>query len=117
MKHDMEIMQLARHNQAIAKIETRIRALREHLARPPVRDAHSALPLTFTSGHFDTWQRWVEQELARLNIKLARCRADREEFIDNARQAFGRKEVTAALLQRETEKHHKLQQKKAEDAQ
>lgn len=116
MQHDAEMAQLAQHNRSVADIEQRILSLRQQLARSPSHDPQNALPLALTSGHFDTWQRWVEQELSTLNIKLARRRAEREEFIENARQAFGRKEATSALLQRQTDETRQRQQKKDHEA-
>lgn len=116
MKHDAEMMALQHHNRAVWEIEERIRSLRQQMARVPASDVQATLPLAFTSGHFDTWQRWVEQELSKLNIELARCRAKREDYIANARVAFGRKKATEALLQRQAEQNRQLQQKKAEEA-
>ncbi len=47
----------------------------------------------FLSGHDQTWLRWKEERMARLNNRLARLRADHEMQKEKAALAFGKLEA------------------------
>lgn len=98
LQHDAAMAALARHNRDIEDLESCISDLRGRLYAAPASGSEDALPLSLTSGHYGTWQRWVERELTKLNSDLARARAERDTFVRNARQAFGRKSATDALV-------------------
>lgn len=78
-----------------------LQKLRARLYCIPPTGQDDALPLSLISGHYDKWQRWAEQELAQLNIQLARLRAQKEEIVTQARLAFGRQSATETLLDRQ----------------
>ncbi|MCK8465399.1 hypothetical protein MUY35_16185 [Aliiroseovarius sp. S1339] len=114
MQHDAAMADLSRHNRAIQALDTRISELRARLYSTPSTEQGDALPLSLTSGHYDTWQRWAERELAKLNTDLARARAEREAFVAAARLAFGRKSATDALLKQQKDEKRIAARKRLE---
>ncbi len=116
LQHDAAMAELSRHNHRIHGLQSRISDLRHRRQAPPAPDPNGGLPLSLASGHHCTWQRWLEQELTRLNTDLARARADREAVIQNARRAFGRKSATDALLHQETQAKRMAARKRLEQS-
>ncbi|WP_289069398.1 hypothetical protein [uncultured Aliiroseovarius sp.] len=114
MRHDVAMSDLARHNRDIQELESRIADLRARLYTIPDTGFDDGLALSLISGHYDTWQRWAEQKLAKLNIQLARARAEKEAITTEARLAFGRKSATDALLDREKLAKHRAAIKRSE---
>ncbi|UWQ13756.1 hypothetical protein K3556_12575 [Aliiroseovarius sp. M344] len=100
MQHEAAMSNLSRHNRMILTLEDQIAQLRARLYATPTAEGDDGLSLSLTSGHYDTWQRWAERELAALNAELARERAERESFVLSAKRAFGRKSATDALLKK-----------------
>ncbi|WP_371168284.1 hypothetical protein [Aliiroseovarius sp. 2305UL8-7] len=97
-RHDAAMARMVRHNKKIAEIEQRIATLRQRKRAPYEAPDPSQLSLSLTSGHYDTWHRWIERELASLNSGLAQARAAREDIATEARLSFGRRSATQALL-------------------
>ena len=111
--------QLVIHNQRITQLEDRIHCLRQRRLRQrrhatgEVVDS-ADLSLSLISGHYDTWQRWVEHKLLSLNSELAMARAAKEAFVAQARLSFGRKSATEALLKQHQEGLRAAERKRGE---
>ncbi|MDE9449696.1 hypothetical protein J3R80_04340 [Aliiroseovarius sp. Z3] len=116
LQHDAAMATLAQHNRAIQTLELHISNLRQRLHTAPESEQGDAFPLALTSGHYGTWQRWVERELTKLNCDLARARADRESVVQNARLAFGRKSATEALVDKEKQAQQMKARKRFEQS-
>ncbi len=116
LQHDAAMAELARHNRALQILEHRISGLRQRRHTCPPAGSEDAVPLTLTSGHYDRWQRWVDQELTKLNAELACARARRDPLVQAARLAFGRKSATETLIRKEKQAMREKAQKRLEQS-
>ncbi|MCK0139589.1 hypothetical protein [Aliiroseovarius sp. F47248L] len=114
LRHDAAMAALTQHNRAIQTLELHISDLRQRLHANPETGPGDAFPIALISGHYGTWQRWLERELTKLNSDLARARAERDSYVQNAAQTFGRKSATEALVRDEKQAMRLKAQKRFE---